>query len=48
MVLTTLVAGWLVGSVPLAILLGRMIHGAERISARQQPRRSPQSRYRVA
>lgn len=47
MVLTTLITGWLVGSVPLAVLLGRMIHSAQRTAAQQPEVRVPY-RYRAA
>lgn len=42
MMLTVLVTGWLMGSVPLGLLLGRMISGADAISAEvQRPSRVP-------
>ncbi len=47
MTVTAIVAGWLIGSLPLAVFVGRMISGAERISITvQRPRVS--ARYRAA
>jgi uncharacterized protein (DUF2062 family) len=45
MMIAVLLAGWLVGSVPLAVLLGRMISGADTIGARLYARRRPAQKF---
>jgi glycerol-3-phosphate acyltransferase PlsY len=44
-----LVTGWLVGSLPLAVVLGRLISGAEHLSAaRERPSRRVPGSSRAA